>query len=366
MIAEDGPMSLERFMTLAAIHPQYGYYQSRVPIGAAGDFITAPEIHQMFGELIGLWAAEVWQTMGEPVRLHLVELGPGRGTLMADVLHATRVVAGFRKALDVHLVEISERLSREQCHTLATVDVPITWHKTIETLPQGSTIIIANEFFDALPVRHYVRAEAGWRERMIGLDADGALCFGLAPESETGFATPIAPDTSVATGTIVETSLVAQRLMGRLASHVAAEGGAMLVIDYGHTRTQTGETLQAVKDHGPSDPLRDPGEADLTAHVDFAALTRAARSVGAAVYGPVEQGAFLARLGLFERAEMLRRNADASQGAAIDAALARLALPGPVSGPGASMAELFKVLAVVAPSLPAPPGFASDAKRQIS
>lgn len=366
MIAEDGPMNLERFMTLAAMHPQHGYYRSRLPIGAHGDFVTAPEIHQMFGELIGLWAAEVWRSMGEPAPVRLVELGPGRGTLMADLLRAARVVPGFQAALDVHLVEMSEPLAAEQHRTLAEANVPITWHEAIEALPPGPTTIVANEFFDALPVRHYVRAPMGWCERVVGIGGDGALCFGLAPTPKAEFTAPVAPETALPVGTIVELGLVAQRMMSRLAGHIATEGGALLVIDYGHAKTRPGATLQALKAHAPTDPLREPGEADLTAHVDFAALARAAVAAGASVYGPVTQGTFLARLGLFQRAAVLKRTADAAQSAAIDTALARLALPGPAAGPDASMAELFKVLAVTSPGMAAPPGFASDAARKPS
>ncbi len=360
MIAADGPMSVERFMTLAAMHPVHGYYRSKVPIGAHGDFITAPEVHQMFGELIGLWAAEVWRMMGEPGTLRLVELGPGRGTLMADFLRAVRIAPQFRAALDVHLVEMSEPLGAEQRRALGASEVPITWHESVESLPAGPAIIIANEFFDALPVRHYVRVASGWCERLVGIDANGEFCFGLAPAPKAEFAAPVPPETALPLGTILELGLAAQRLMGRLGAHIAAEGGVLLVIDYGHARTRPGATLQAVRGHRQADPLREPGEADLTAHVDFAALARAAEAAGAATYGPVTQGTFLARLGLFQRAAVLKRNADAAQCASIDMALARLALPGPTSGPGASMAELFKVLAVTPPGFGAPPGFASD------
>jgi NADH dehydrogenase [ubiquinone] 1 alpha subcomplex assembly factor 7 len=360
MIAEDGPMSVERFMTLAAMHPEHGYYRTHVPIGAQGDFITAPEIHQMFGELIGLWAAEVWRAMGEPTVVRLVELGPGRGTLMADFLRAARVASGFRKALDIHLVEMSEPLAAEQRRALKTAGVPIAWHESVESLPAGPTLIIANEFFDALPVRQYVRVPTGWCERLVGLNAEGALCFGLAPAPQTGLTAPAHSDATPPVGAIVEMGLVGQRLMGRLAGHIAAETGALLVIDYGHAETRPGATLQAVKDHRATDPLQEPGEADLTAHVDFAALARAAAAAGAAVYGPVTQGTFLGRLGLFERAQVLKRKADAPQSAAIDAAVERLAVPGRASGVGASMAEHFKVLAVTSPGLGMPPGLATD------
>jgi SAM-dependent MidA family methyltransferase len=350
MIADAGPISLERFMALASMHPKYGYYRSQMPIGRSGDFITAPEIHQMFGELIGLWAAEVWQAMGEPSPLRLVELGPGRGTLMADFLRAARVVPSFRGALDVHLVEMSEVLAAHQRRTLEPFDCAFTWHASIDDLPLGPAIIIANEFFDALPVRHYLRTAQGWNERLVGLDHDGKLAFGLAPAPDSAILAAAPP------GAVLEIGLAAQRIMSGLAGHVAQEGGALLVIDYGYRSKAAGETLQAVKGHAYVDPLTAAGEVDLTAHVDFAALGRAALAAGADVHGPVAQGAFLARLGIFERAAALRRTASAAQATAIDAALARLAQPGPTAGQAASMAELFKVLCVTSSGL-VPPGF---------
>jgi NADH dehydrogenase [ubiquinone] 1 alpha subcomplex assembly factor 7 len=356
MILAEGPMSLERFMSLAALHAEHGYYRTKLPIGARGDFVTAPEIHQMFGELIGLWAAEVWHALGAPTELHLIELGPGRGTLMADVLRAARVVPEFRRALDVHFVEASEILMREQSRALDAETINVTWHSDIESLPAGPAILLANEFFDALPVRHYMRGQAGWHERLVGLDADGRLCFGLAPGAEALFAG------EAQEGQILEIGIVAQRMMSRLADHLVHEGGALLVIDYGYVKKQMGETLQAVRGHVYTDPLHMPGESDLSAHVDFAALANAARAAGADVHGPITQGTFLSRLGIAQRAEALKRKADAAQSAAIDLALARLALP----GPAASMAELFKALAVTAPGLPVPPGFEADAARVAS
>ncbi len=347
-IAADCPISLERFRTLALLQPCYGYYRTRRPIGAEGDFITAPEIHQMFGELIGLWVVEVWRQMGEPSPFFLVELGPGRGTLMADLLRAAKVRPAFLQAAHIHLVEASEALMDVQRETLA--GAKITWHRAIEDIPDGPAIIVANEFFDALPIRQYVSTGQGLCERVVGLDAAGELCFGLAP---TG-----APASShAAQGAIIEVGAAAQAAMRTLAARLASVPGALLAIDYGYAQPGAGDTLQALQKHQPDDPLRAPGEADLTAHVDFSALTRAAQAEGAAVYGPVSQGKFLARLGIFERATMLKRNATETQSAAIDAGLARLALPGPESGPNASMAELFKVLAIISPDLPAPPGF---------
>jgi NADH dehydrogenase [ubiquinone] 1 alpha subcomplex assembly factor 7 len=349
MIAADGPISVERYMTLALQHPRYGYYRTKRPIGARGDFITAPEIHQMFGELIGLWAVEVWQQIGAPSDFKLIELGPGRGTLMADVLRAAKMRPAFLEAADIHLVETSDVLIAQQRTALA--GFMISWHASIDDLPDGPAIILANEFFDALPVRQYIQTGKGICERVVGLDQKGELCFGLMPaEGST-------QDVRVAEGVIVEVGAAAQALVRMLAARLAASQGALLVIDYGHISPSAGDTLQAVKDHAFDAPLRAPGEADLTSHVDFAALARAAAAAGACVFGPVTQGKFLARLGIFERAAALKTKATPAQSAAIDAALRRLARPGPDTGPDASMADLFKILAITSPDLPTPPGF---------
>ncbi|MGH6868938.1 MAG: class I SAM-dependent methyltransferase, partial [Methylocella sp.] len=281
MIAENGPMSLETYMTLALAHPVHGYYAAKMPVGESGDFITAPEISQMFGELIGLWCVAVWRAMGEPRPLLLVELGPGRGSLMADALRAARVAPDFLGAIDLNLIETSELLQRSQRAALKNSRVAASWHKTVEELPSGPAIIIANEFFDCLPVRQFFHAPDGWHERLVGLDGEGRLRFGLAPDAEPGFAAPGEP------GQVFEASAAAARLMARLAARITGQGGALLVIDYGYDTPLRGETLQAVKRHRFADPLRDPGEADLTAHVDFCGLARAARAAGARTHGPV-------------------------------------------------------------------------------
>src|ERR1700730_9961902 len=306
-IAETGPMSLETYMTLALAHPVHGYYSSKMPLGESGDFITAPEISQMFGELIGLWCVAVWRAIDEPRPILLAELGPGRGCLIADALRAARIAPDFLGALDLNLIEISEVLQRWQRGALKDSPVAARWHKTAEELPGGPAIIVANEFFDCLPVRHLVRSKDGWHERLVGLDGEGRLCFGLAPDAEPGLALAGEP------GQVVEVGYAAARLMTTLAARIAAHGGALLVIDYGHDTPGRGATLQAVKRHRFADPLRDPGEADLTAHVDFCGLARAARAAGARVHGPVPQGEWLARLGIYERAAKLRRNAGGRQ-----------------------------------------------------
>ena len=349
-IAETGPMSLETYMTLALAHPVHGYYAAKMPLGESGDFITAPEISQMFGELIGLWCVAVWRTMGEPRPFLLVELGPGRGSLMADALRAARVAPDFLAALDLNLVETSEVLRRSQRAALKNSQAAARWRKTAEELPPGPAIIVANEFFDCLPVRHFVCGKDGWHERLVGLDGEGRLCFGLAPDAKPG----LAPAGEL--GQVFEAGLAAARLMTRLAARIAAQGGTLLVIDYGYDTPGCGETLQAVKRHRFADPLRDPGEADLTAHVDFRGLARAARAAGARALGPVPQGEWLTRLNIHERAAKLREHAGAGQRAAIDSALLRLAGGAPCSA-ATDMARLFRALAVTQPGLGVPPGF---------
>jgi NADH dehydrogenase [ubiquinone] 1 alpha subcomplex assembly factor 7 len=353
-IVENGPMSLETYMTLALLHPVHGYYATKMPFGESGDFITAPEISQMFGELIGLWCVAVWRAMGEPRPVLLAELGPGRGILMADALRAARIAPDFLGAIELNLVEISEVLQRTQRKALNFLQVAASWRKTAEELPSGPAIIVANEFFDCLPVRQFVRGPVGWHERLVGLDGEERLCFGLAPDAEQGLAAAGEP------GQVFEAGLTGVRLMARLAARIAAQGGALLVIDYGYEMPLRGETLQGVKRHRFADPLRDPGEADLTAHVDFRGLARAALAAGARAHGPVPQGEWLARLGIHERAAKLRQHADGRQRAAIDSAVLRLAGEGHGFGV-TDMARLFKALAVTAPGLSVPPGFETAA-----
>ena len=319
IIADGGPIGVDRFMSLALGHPAFGYYRTRDPLGASGDFTTAPETSQMFGELIGAWAATVWLTLGAPAPVRLVELGPGRGTLLADALRAARRLPAFFDAIDLHLVETSPVFREAQRARLAACGRPTTWHEALDAVPQGPALVLANEFFDALPVRHFVHGVGGWHERLVGLNpASDALAFGLAPEPERAI-TLAAPH-----GAVLEIGLAGQMLAKALAARLVRDGGAALVIDYGYTVPAFAETLQATKQHRFVDPLAEPGEADLTAHVDFAGLTRAARAVGARVHGPVPQGRFLRDLGIGERAATLKRHATAAQAEDLDDALARL------------------------------------------
>ena len=351
IIKAEGPITVARFMALCLSHPVHGYYMRGDPFGRGGDFTTAPEISQIFGELLGLWTLALWEQMGAPERVLLVELGPGRGTLMADALRAARIAPAFLHAVSVHLVETSPTLRQRQGETLAGISVPVAWHETLETVPEGPLFAVANEFFDALPVHQAVRTADGWHGRCVGLDGEGRLAFGIAPFPLPGFEATLPPKVRDAPpGAIYEwrSDAIATELGRRIAAH----GGAALVLDYGHGESGTGDTLQAVQRHAFADPLAEPGEADLTAHVNFAALRRAGSRAGAATYGPVGQGAFLRRLGLGERAAALKRNATAAQARDIDLAAARLA----GSGRG-EMGELFKALAFSSPGLGVPPGF---------
>ena len=347
MIGENGPISVERFVGLALGHPQHGYYMKQDPFGAAGDFTTAPEISQMFGELIGLWAAEVWASMGSPHPLRLIELGPGRGTLVSDALRAARVSPDFRAALDVWLVESSPMLAAIQHDTLLTCGAPIAWASTLSETPDGPAIFLANEFLDALPIRQYVRGGREWRERQVGLDAAGELKFVLAQKPEPALRTPAAE------GEMLEISASGHRLVYALASRLAKQGGAALFIDYGHATTGFSDTLQALRAHRPVDPLSEPGDCDITAHVDFDAMARSARAAGAAVYGPIDQGDFLRSIGLEERAEALvARASDPKRAADIEGARQRLAGRGE-----GEMGALFKAMVVANRALPVPAGF---------
>lgn len=351
LIGIAGPMPVAEYMSLCLTHPQHGYYMSRDPLGVAGDFTTAPEISQIFGELIGIWAGSVWQQMGSPDGLQLIELGPGRGTMMRDMLRAARVVPGFRQAIAAHLVEISPTLERRQRRTLHAVDVPLLWHKTLDEVPEGPAIIVANEFFDALPIHQAVKADDGWHERMIGVESDGSFGFviGAAPLPRFGGTLPQALR-DAPSGSVFEWR--PHQPVLAIARRLVRDGGAALVIDYGHAHSACGETLQAVAQHAYANPLQSPGLVDLTAHVDFQALAVAAESMGARALGPIAQGDFLLRLGLKRRAAVLKAKATADQAASIEAAVERLTAEGPDG-----MGRLFKAFAIAQPSLGPLPGF---------
>ncbi len=349
-IAMDGPLPVDRYMALALGHPRHGYYITRDPLGAAGDFVTAPEISQIFGELVGIWLADTWDRMGRPAPVRLIELGPGRGTLMRDALRAARVLPGMLEAATVHLVETSPALRAKQRETLAGHGA-IDWQERLADVPGGPTLAVANEFFDALPVRQFQKTPEGWRERLVAEDADtGGLCFVLSSRPDPAVALAPGAAGPVRDGAIVELCPSAQALAGELAARCVEADGAALIIDYGHAQPAAGDTLQAVRGHRSADPLAEPGDADLTAHVDFAALAAVAGESGAALCGPVTQAEWLARMGIAERAQRLRRSADARQAADIDAAVHRLTAHD-------QMGQVFKVMSIVSPPLAPVAGF---------
>lgn len=342
-----GPITIADYMTEALLDPAGGYYMRQDPFGAAGDFITAPEISQMFGELIGLWCADAWHKMGTPDPVLLVELGPGRGTLMADALRAARAVPAFRRALRLHLVEASRSLRAAQASKLAEVEP--AWHDSFDRVPAGPLILIANEFFDALPIRQFVRTDDGWHERLVDVDESG-FRFVLAP-TVTDLRSLVADEVMQASaGSTAEVSPAGRNLAAAIAGRIAGATGAALIVDYGPARSAPGNSLQAVRAHRFHPVLEAPGSADLTAHVDFEALAKAAAAAGARVHGPLPQGAFLQRLGIEARAGALKTRATPEQAADLDVGLARL------TGTTA-MGTLFKALALAHPALPVPAGF---------
>jgi NADH dehydrogenase [ubiquinone] 1 alpha subcomplex assembly factor 7 len=432
-IERDGPITVAEYMAQALGHPQHGYYMRRQPFGASGDFVTAPEVSQMFGEIVGLWCVATWEQMGRPDPFALIELGPGRGTLIADVLHAAHVRPAFLAAARVRLVETSPALTEAQRRALAGRGG--SWHQTFAQAAEagaaeaGATeagaaeagadhpiLVIANEFFDALPVHQLVRTDAGWRERLVGFDADSGRfrfeqetketplsrflppglketpaggVFEVSPlgrgpagemkETPAGSVFEVSPlgrgpageiketpaggvfeasplgrgpageTKETPAGSVFEVSPLGRGLAGEIGARLAASGGAALIIDYGHGASAIGETLQAVRRHDYWDVLDDPGEADITAHVDFEALARAAQQAGARAHGPLPQGVFLRRLGIEARAAVLRR-ASPGQARDIAAGLKRLLATD-------EMGALFKVLALTHPALPPPAGF---------
>lgn len=349
-IAGEGPISVHDYMEACLADRDSGYYTTRQPIGSAGDFITAPEISQIFGELIGAWAAAVWQGMGPPASMIVAELGPGRGTLIRDALRAWRSAPEFLASVSVALVETSPVLQAAQRETLRDSPAPIRWYAALEDVPQGPLIVIANEFIDALPVRQFVRQSGVWRERTVTLTDRGGFIFGAGAAADPGDLPPWLGDSDATDGAIVETRPSASRLIETLAGRARKAPLAALIADYGHATSGIGDTLQAVRRHRFADPLARPGETDLTAHVDFAALKEAARTHGLAAFGPMAQGAFLLKLGLASRCDRLARGARPDQRQAILSGAARLADP-------RQMGVLFKMLALQSSGLALPPPF---------
>ena len=351
-IALTGPISIASFMGEALGHPQHGYYITRDPLGAKGDFTTAPEISQMFGEMVGVWLADCWINQGRPDPVQLVELGPGRGTLMADALRATARVPGFHAAIRLHLVETSPALRDRQAAALSAFSP--TWHDSLADVPGGPMLLVANEFFDALPIRQFIRTPAGWAERKVGLNPAGQLAFTFDPTPGGALLSPLHREAEIPPGAVAETCPTGVAVAAEIGRRLSAQAGAALIIDYGYDGPAIGDTLQALRAHTHVPVLDDPGSADLTAHVDFTALAQAARQAGAGVHPgagrSVEQGTLLRVLGIEARAAALMARATPAQQADIGSALNRL-----ISA--SSMGRLFRAIAISNPAAPVPAGF---------
>lgn len=328
-----GPITIAEFMSECLMHPKYGYYQREKVFGADGDFTTSPEISQMFGEMIGLWLIDRWQAMGSPPEFNLVECGPGRGTLMADILHAAAKQSDFIKAASVVFVEKSNQLKNEQKKRVPGA----LWIEDISALPGGPTLLVANEFFDALPIHQFQKRDGLWLERKIGLENDKLSWSLSAPSAALSMMSK--NQKASENGSIVELCPAAVSTAGTIAAHINEHSGAALIIDYGYDKSATGDTFQAMKDHHYSDPLDNIGTSDLTSHVNFDMVGQAAQQKEVATHGPVGQGSFLMSIGMGERAMGLSQNVATEEKEHILSCLMRLTSPD-------QMGELFRVLAL--------------------
>ncbi|MEZ5873125.1 MAG: class I SAM-dependent methyltransferase [Nitratireductor sp.] len=336
MIRHAGPMPLAEFIHLALSDPENGYYSRQTAIGAKGDFITAPEVSQLFGELIGIWCVSAWQALGSPPAIALVEAGPGHGTLMADILRTAQRFADFNSAISVHLLETSPAMVARQRKRLSGTGHAIQWHASLQALPAMPAILIANELLDVLPFRQYVKSGKNWLENCIGLDGSDKLTFMLGAGQIDPALLPhgheFEPD-----GSVFEVSPAREAFVQELCEHVLAHNGAALLIDYGHVKSGFGDTFQAVRAHKPTNPLEAPGDADLTSHVDFEPLKRLADHAGIGRSAIATQGEFLLAMGLLERAGILGSTADNDRREQIRTEVERLAAPN-------EMGNLFKVI----------------------
>lgn len=357
-IRSQGPISVAEYMTLCLLDPVDGYYPTRDPLGSDGDFITAPEISQMFGELLGLWAVQTWQDMGSPQAVHLVELGPGRGIMMSDMLRAAQLDPAFINAVSVTLIEASAALEAVQAKTLADCPVSVNWIKDLADLPEGPAIIIGNEFLDCLPIQQFIQKDPfagakGWHERVVTLNPEDndALMYAIAPEpiSEATQSSLPTDQEDAKTDDLLEVSPAAAQILDQLKSRFQQDAGRALFVDYGPETTEFGDTLQALKRHKKAGVFSDPGNTDLTARVDFGALIDTAKAIKLDGAGPVSQREFLSKLGLELRAVALTRaKPDAKE--KIARQLHRLT-------DSAEMGELFKAICFQSDGLSVPLGF---------
>ena len=340
MIKSSGPLSIAQYMHLCHSHREYGYYTTNNPIGRTGDFITAPEVSQMFGEMIALWAIGAWQALGKPKQIQIAELGPGRATLMADFLRAAKAVSEFSAAIQIKLIETSPKLTAIQKSNLAD-EADIAWLETVEQLAPLPTLIIANEFLDAIPFRQFVKLQGQWLENCVGLNKSDQLAF---VATHAGLANSILPDghENEPDGSVFETAPAREAIVSTLSHHIAANRGAALFIDYGHGKSGFGDTFQAVKSHHLASPLDEPGICDLTSHVDFEAISITAQQQGLNSYSLITQSDFLCDLGILQRAGALGADKDLKNQRQIERDIERLISPN-------QMGTLFKVLCFANP-----------------
>jgi NADH dehydrogenase [ubiquinone] 1 alpha subcomplex assembly factor 7 len=348
---QGGSVSIAEFMVWCLTGREDAYYRQGQPIGRAGDFITAPEVSQMFGELIGLWMGAVWLSMGRPKPFTVVELGPGRGTLMSDACRALRVVPGFAEAARLHLIEASGTLRAAQASALSAQGPQ--WSERLDDVPDGPLVLVANEFFDALPVEQYVYAAQDWRLRVVRLDSEGSAEFAPGERGEPPLPAALPPPEP---GSIIETRPASLPFLQDLGRRAARHPVAALIVDYGYERDAYGDTLQAVRGHGYDEPLANPGQADLSAHVNFAELARMASANGLTAWGPLPQGEFLLALGLEARLQKLLSSARPEQRSGLMLGARRLTDPYQMGG-------LFKALALTGPGVPLPPPFTPATRR---
>lgn len=350
IIATDGPMPVDRYFALVLGHPQHGYYMAQQPFGLEGDFITAPEASQMFGELIGVWFASIYQSLGSPKLINLVEVGPGQGVLMADMLRAAKVMPGFRDAVRVHFVETSRRLREIQKEAVGAQGFTASWYDNFSDVPAGPMLLAGNEFFDAIPIKQFESRGGAWHERYVGLTDKGELGFVLNP-AETPLS--LIPDWAQGSAdeSIAEVAPVRSAIATEMARRLARDNGAAIFIDYGHAESGVVDTLQAMRAHKYADVFEEIGFCDLTSHVDFGELGRAMAQGGAKVLPVLTQGEFLRAMGIDARAQQLLRNATDEQRDAIEFNHHRLIADD-------QMGTLFKVMAAVSPGMAAPYPFA--------
>ncbi|MEK9683228.1 MAG: SAM-dependent methyltransferase [Rhodospirillaceae bacterium] len=352
-IQKNGPMPISEYMSLVLGHPDFGYYMSRDPFGSKGDFVTAPEISQVFGELIGLWVGSIWQQADSPDKVRLVELGPGRGTLISDILRTSRYISGFIDAISVHLVETSPYLRRAQEKALSQYrnSLEISWHPDFDSIPEGRLLIIANEFFDALPIEQMVYSKDCWLRRCIGLSSSQDLVLTECQDSEDiASYLPNSIRDRASCGQVFEICPTAIKLASKISKRLSQAGIGALIIDYGHNETASGDTLQALYQQKPVGILQHPGDSDLSAHVDFEALARATRSPKIRVSGPLFQRNFLQDIGIIQRTISLTKGADSRMRKQITEGSQRLLDPN-------GMGSLFRVMAITEMERPIPPGF---------